>query len=1425
MENNNNYQRKEADHRRFGYENRPYHEHNYSDENNFRSKREYRSSHERNRKETDEENSELFSKKTHRRGGGIRGAKAHEAGASGISKLVSYAAVASVVVSTAAVTALNSPQIKKVFSELSLNEYQINLEMDYYENPNLLISFGNDYHKKETAITSFESSDSFYTFLDNVRTETDLETVNFYCFYTGLEANNLYTFKVIDKGNLGGTTIYEEQVQTGNYHVSNLEITDKDLSFTFELANSNFKTLSLDLIDQTGNIFSTFQVESNEEQSHSQENSSLEVCPLASENRLLLNLYYNNLQEDSVYKFQVKRNKRKFYQETFHTEKQLKVEFHYKDNDPDLYYQISMSDYRKRFHAYKVKLVSLVDEQDYELPLVGDIFSEQKIKLADYDESQYRFVLIGLSYVHGFGQTYEREISLYEELLTFDQGRLVYLEINDQDLQLSFELPYDTFATLSLDLSGENLNEHFDIENLNLTEYSTQNSWVLLHVNTQENKILIQFSCENLTPDSLYHFKLAKQNRVILERDIKTEKTTSINLYHKSGDNNYFYYQFDLSDYQERYAGYKVKLTETTGNQTEHYLDVNGSITDEQKIDLAIYNAWQYEISLHATLRDSGDEFELLRETVNIDKVIAQDFTYNDFSLSTTLDLSRENFAPLVFSLLKGSEEKTIALNNLNQPQVSNSFASISLNPPSENNLLSVNVSFFGLTADTNYTFRLKRGNELLYQKNFRSEKETSVEFYRKASDNDNFYYQIDSSDYQQRFIDYRVQISEVTTGTPYIENFTLTSSNVNTEQALSLITFSAPQYNFKLFGRLRDNPQDELLLLEQALFMPIRAKMLSITSSDAYLIIDVPPYQDFEPMVARLTGEGLESVFNIDSPEDNTLFDEDNHLSISPNIQDDLVTLEFQYYLQANSEYNFVLQRGSTILYELSFRTEKDTTATFYRKTGDNENFYYQISTSDYNNSYQGYTATLTSIVNEAGATPQTYPLSIEGSISDEQVIQLDSFPAWQYVYKLYGISREDSFEIPLYEETIYIDSYRLDNLNVGDNSASFTINLSYYDFVPLKSILTISAAEIVMIIDSSESNTIVNGDCNVTVVPNVDSNLLQLSFYYPLPPDTPLSFQLKKAENDEVLISFDSHTEKVTNVSFSTKKDDSNVYYQIEHSDYQDQYKSYAVRLTGEHSPSSEPLIQLGENWSGEKVLNPNDYSPDSYIFELIGIKHDNSQAILYEDSISLFSYQQSEISMSDQEIHFTIETEASNFSPITLLLIPAGETTPLSELTIEAVTSDPNEISDDYANIAYMLDGSGELVQIIVNYNILNEDSLYRFEIQKDGRLVYYNEHHTEKITIVSIYEKPQDPNKYYKVDSHSDYQEQYVSYKVLLVDSRDPENPIVQNIVGNILTDEQVLSAPPTPAPYIYQFRFIGIKNDDSETVLFEESIEL
>jgi hypothetical protein len=87
-----------------------------------------------------------------------------------------------------------------------------------------------------------------------------------------------------------------------------------------------------------------------------------------------------------------------------------------------------------------------------------------------------------------------------------------------------------------------------------------------------------------------------------------------------------------------------------------------------------------------------------------------------------------------------------------------------------------------------------------------------------------------------------------------------------------------------------------------------------------------------------------------------------------------------------------------------------------------------------------------------------------------------------------------------------------------------------------------------------------------------------------------------------------------------------------------------------------------------------------------------------------------------MSDQEIHFTIETEASNFSPITLLLIPAGETTPLSELTIEAVTSDPNEISDDYANIAYMLDGSGELVQIIVNYNILNEDSLYRFEFRK-------------------------------------------------------------------------------------------------------------
>ena len=206
--------------------------------------------------------------------------------------------MASVVVSTAAVTALNSPQIKKVFSELSLNEYQINLEMDYYENPNLLISFGNDYHKKETAITSFESSDSFYTFLDNVRTETDLETVNFYCFYTGLEANNLYTFKVIDKGNLGGTTIYEEQVQTGNYHVSNLEITDKDLSFTFELANSNFKTLSLDLIDQAGNIFSTFQVESNEEQSFSQENSSLGSLPLASENRLLLNLYYNNLQED-----------------------------------------------------------------------------------------------------------------------------------------------------------------------------------------------------------------------------------------------------------------------------------------------------------------------------------------------------------------------------------------------------------------------------------------------------------------------------------------------------------------------------------------------------------------------------------------------------------------------------------------------------------------------------------------------------------------------------------------------------------------------------------------------------------------------------------------------------------------------------------------------------------------------------------------------------------------------------------------------------------------------------------------------------------------------------------------------------------------------------------------------------------------------
>ena len=93
-----------------------------------------------------------------------------------------------------------------------------------------------------------------------------------------------------------------------------------------------------------------------------------------------------------------------------------------------------------------------------------------------------------------------------------------------------------------------------------------------------------------------------------------------------------------------------------------------------------------------------------------------------------------------------------------------------------------------------------------------------------------------------------------------------------------------------------------------------------------------------------------------------------------------------------------------------------------------------------------------------------QTYPLSIEGSISDEQVIQLDSFPAWQYVYKLYGISREDSFEIPLYEETIYIDSYRLDDLNVGNNGVSFTINLSYYDFVPLKSILTISATEIVM-------------------------------------------------------------------------------------------------------------------------------------------------------------------------------------------------------------------------------------------------------------------------------------------------------------------------------------------------------------------------
>ena len=90
---------------------------------------------------------------------------------------------------------------------------------------------------------------------------------------------------------------------------------------------------------------------------------------------------------------------------------------------------------------------------------------------------------------------------------------------------------------------------------------------------------------------------------------------------------------------------------------------------------------------------------------------------------------------------------------------------------------------------------------------------------------------------------------------------------------------------------------------------------MLSITSSDAYLIIDVPPYQDFEPMVARLTGEGFESVFNIDSPEDNTLFNEDNRLSISPNIQDDLVTLEFQYYLQADSEYNFILQRGSTIL------------------------------------------------------------------------------------------------------------------------------------------------------------------------------------------------------------------------------------------------------------------------------------------------------------------------------------------------------------------------------------------------------------------------------------------------------------------------------------------------------------------------------
>jgi hypothetical protein len=132
------------------------------------------------------------------------------------------------------------------------------------------------------------------------------------------------------------------------------------------------------------------------------------------------------------------------------------------------------------------------------------------------------------------------------------------------------------------------------------------------------------------------------------------------------------------------------------------------------------------------------------------------------------------------------------------------------------------------------------------------------VEFYRKTSNNDNFYYQIESSDYQQRFLDYRVQISEVTTGTPYIENFTLTSSNVHTEQALSLTTFNAPQYNFKLFGRLRDNLQDELLLLEQVLFMPIRAKMLSITSSDAYLIIDVPPYQDFEPMVARLTGKDL---------------------------------------------------------------------------------------------------------------------------------------------------------------------------------------------------------------------------------------------------------------------------------------------------------------------------------------------------------------------------------------------------------------------------------------------------------------------------------------------------------------------------------------------------------------------------------------